>query len=114
DVAARPDVALLHERATLALGAPAVILELEEHLARETVVELRHIDVVQRDASLAEGLLLRRLYGHVGVVLLLPPQLVADLAGAEAQDVDRRPGRVLGPLGRRQDDRDSAVGDQAD
>ena len=108
-----PELAVRDERAAFALRAEAVVLERDEDGVRVAVVELEHVDVVERDAGHAQ----RELAGAPGAGVdgrLAPGALVVAGSGlAEAEQVHRRLAQVARALGRGDDDGDGAVRDQA-
>src|SRR4051794_14736811 len=89
NAAARPHGTGFHKRATLAFLAEAVVLELEQHFGRKAVIEFASVHIVEREPGLAESLLLGARHGHMGEVLLLPPEVGGYFAKALAQHIDR-------------------------
>ena len=110
-----PDHAPLpDDRPPLARPAPAVALGLHHPLHGEAVVELRHVDVVERHARHAEGHVARVSNVQLLVVRLVPPLGPHLLAEADAVDVDRRLAKVLRPVLGGDDEGGAAVAHQAD
>ena len=121
DRPARPaDVAIGNERSTLADAAEAVVLELHQHHRGEVVVQQGDVDIARLDAChrvrpLGNRPVPRRhevLVGHVHPGDRLTPAPHAPVG--RAHDVDRRLAQVLGTLRSGRDDRNRAVGFEAE
>ena len=112
-LAAEPDaLAALDKRSGLALLAEAGVLQPEQDRDREVVVELRHVDVAGADAGhlvgIGDAARLMRQIPPVGLA-----QVLHGMALAHPQDRDRLFLAVACPLGRRHQDADRAVGNEA-
>ena len=112
EVPARRDAAVLHVVAAFALLAEAEVLEEEDHVDRERVVQLGHVDVVGPEPGHGErpsAGVHRGRGGEVGHLrdLAVPVRL------AHTEHERRRTWQVERPLGRGDDDGGAAVGDEA-
>ncbi len=112
-LAAGAGVAVGDEFAGLFMRHEAEIAETVERQMRERVVDHQMIDVLVGDAGLLEGQRSRDLEGarRIKRLHLADHRRLHALAGAE--DVDRLFRKILGAVGRGQDQRAAAVGDEA-
>src|SRR5438105_10832340 len=104
ETAVGTEMMLGEEASPLPLLAPAVILDLEQHLGGEAIVELGNVDIRKRNAGLRKCLVARASNRKPRELLLTFQIAVHVLAKADAEHLHRRAAQILRPLRGRDDE----------